>query len=79
MPFGKLPVRYDSLVMPLILSLLMTCVVSAISVVRTRGFDSEALALWPSAWALSWCVAFPVLLIILPMVRRLTALLVQSR
>jgi hypothetical protein len=29
------------------------------------------------AWGLSWMVAFPTLLLILPMVRRLTALLVE--
>ncbi len=79
MPLGELPARHNSLVMPLNLSLLMTCVVSAISVLRTQGSGPNALALWPSAWALSWYVAFPVLLVILPMVRRITALLVRNR
>lgn len=78
MPLGKLPARYNSLIMPLILSLLMTCVVSAITVLRTNGLSAEAFAIWPSAWALSWCVAFPVLLIILPVVRRITARIVHS-
>ena len=79
MPLGKLPARYNSIVMPLLLSLLMTCVVSAISVLRAKGMGTDALATWPSAWAISWCIAFPVLLIFLPLVRRITAFFVHSR
>lgn len=78
MAFRKLPRRFGALVTPLLLSLLMTCVVSAISVVKTQGFGPEALGTWPSAWLISWLVAFPVLLLMLPVVRRLTGLLVES-
>jgi hypothetical protein len=64
--------------MPFILSLMMTAVVSAISILRAKGFAADAIATWPSAWALSWCVAFPVLLLILPTVKRLTAMIVRA-
>ncbi|EJZ17119.1 DUF2798 domain-containing protein [Rhizobium sp. Pop5] len=77
MPKGKLPKRYNIIVMPLILSLLMTCVVSAISILRAHGPTAPALAMWPSTWALSWAIAFPVLLLVLPVVRRLTAAIVE--
>ncbi|RXT16517.1 hypothetical protein B5P46_31955 [Rhizobium leguminosarum] len=73
MPKGKLPKRYNTVAMPLILSLLMTRVVSAISIVRAQGLTAPALAMWPSAWA----IAFPVLLLVLPMVKRLTAVIVE--
>ncbi|MBY5769440.1 DUF2798 domain-containing protein [Rhizobium laguerreae] len=76
MPKGKLPKRYNTIVMPLILSL-MTCVVSAISIVRAQGLTAPALAMWPSAWALSWAIAFPVLLLMLPVVKRVTAVIVE--
>jgi hypothetical protein len=59
MPKGKLPKRYNTIIMPLILSLLMTCVVSAISILRAQGLTAPALAMWPSAWALSWLSPFP--------------------
>ncbi|ABC88926.1 hypothetical protein RHE_CH00101 [Rhizobium etli CFN 42] len=75
---GKLPKRYNAVVMPLILSLLMTSVVSAISILRAQGLTAAALAMWPSAWALSWAIAFPVLLLVLPVVRRVTAAIVES-
>ncbi|MBB3917040.1 DUF2798 domain-containing protein [Rhizobium fabae] len=77
MPKGKLPKRYNTIIMPLILSLLMTCVVSAINILRAQGLTAPALAMWPSAWALSWAIAFPVLLLVLPVVKRLTAIIVE--
>jgi hypothetical protein len=78
MYFRKLPPQYGAIVMPLIMSMCMTCIVSAISVFRSQGLGTKALALWPSAWGLSWIVAFPVLVVILPWVRRLTFLIVRS-
>ncbi|MBX4910707.1 MULTISPECIES: DUF2798 domain-containing protein [Rhizobium] len=77
MPKGKLPKRYNAIVMPLILSLLMTSVVSAISIVRAQGLTAAALAMWPSAWVLSWAIAFPVRLLVLPVVKRVTAAIVE--
>ncbi|WP_096700625.1 DUF2798 domain-containing protein [Magnetospirillum sp. 15-1] len=78
MRIKKLPKRFAGLVMPLILSLLMTCVVSAIAVLQSRGVDSQFLAVWPSTWAMSWVVAFPVLLGILPLVRRMVSAVVET-
>jgi hypothetical protein len=74
----KLPARYAGIVMPLFLSLFMTCIVSAISTARSVGLGAELLRLWPSAWALSWVIAFPTLLLVLPLVRKATAAVVQA-
>ncbi len=70
----KLPARYATIVMPLILSLMMTFIVSLIATAKNIGFSHPELgARWMSAWALSWMIAFPVLLIVLPIVRRIVA------
>lgn len=74
---GKLPARYAALVMPLVLSVLMTFVVSAISTLKSLGPTPAFLATWPVAWGLSWLVAYPTLLAVLPLVRRIVALLVH--
>jgi len=74
--FRRLPARYAGVVMPFILSVMMTFVVSAISTVKALGFTAEFLWTWPSSWAVSWLVAFPTLLLVLPLVRRLVAILV---
>lgn len=65
--------------MPLLLSLLMTFIVSLISTVRAVGLSVDLPRLWVGAWALSWVVAFPTLLLVLPLVRRLTAALVEPQ
>lgn len=78
MAFRKLPRRFGALVTPFLLSLLMTCVVSAISVLKTQGPGPEAIGAWPTAWLVSWLVAFPVLLLMSPLVRRLTGLVVEG-
>lgn len=74
----KLPARYASVVMPFILSILMTFVVSMISTLRSLGPTPAFLDTWPGAWALSWVVAFPTLVAVLPLVRRIVALVVEA-
>lgn len=74
--YPRLPARYAGVVMPFFLSVLMTFVVSGISTVKALGLTAEFLQTWPTSWALSWIVAFPTLLLVLPLVRRLVTLVV---
>jgi len=74
----KLPAKYAFVVMPFILSCFMTCIVSFISTLRSVGWEAGMPDLWLGSWLLSWLVAFPVLLLILPVVRKLTSLIVSS-
>lgn len=74
----KLPARSAAWVMPLLLSVLMTFIVSMISTLRGVGWSDETLRIWMGAWGLSWLVAFPTLLMVLPVVRKATAALVES-
>ena len=77
-PRGKLPAHYASIVMPLVLSVLMTFVISGVSTLLSLGLTPAFFATWPSAWAISWLVAFPTLLMVLPLVRRIVAILVHQ-
>lgn len=77
LPLRKLPPRYAGIIIPLLLSVLMTFVVSGISTLRILGPGMAFLRAWPFNWAMSWAIAFPTLLAVLPMVRRLTSALVQ--
>lgn len=63
--------------MPLILSFMMTFIVSFISTWRGIGLAPPFFGVWMSAWALSWAIAFPTLLAVLPLVRRATAWIVD--
>jgi hypothetical protein len=74
----KLPARTLPVVMPLILSLKMTFVVSGIATLKSLGLVDGFVAKWMGAWGLSWAVAFPVLLVMMPLVRRIVGLIVET-
>ncbi|WP_019995062.1 DUF2798 domain-containing protein [Aureimonas ureilytica] len=76
--FRKLPPRHASIVVPFLLSLMMCGVVSAISTARALGLSADLPTQWLKGWGLSWLVAFPTLLVVMPLVRRLAGLLVES-
>jgi Protein of unknown function (DUF2798) len=75
----KLAHRHAAWVMPLLLTLFMTCVVSLISTYKALGVVPHFGRAWMAAWGWSWLVAFPAVLVVLPLVRRLTAVLVDVR
>lgn len=74
-----LPARYAPLLFGLILSGLMSALVSAIATFRTMGIPPDVLSLWSGTWISSWIVAFPTVLIVAPITRRLVAKLVHHR
>ena len=74
----KLPARYTHVFMPLVLSIFMTFVVSCISTLSSVGFTPEMPSAWMRAWGLSWLIAFPALLVVLPLVRRVVSALVEA-
>lgn len=73
----KLPARMTGFFLPLVLSLMMSCIVSAIATLRVTGVNNHFIETWPASWALSWAVAFPVLFIVLPLARRIVHLFVE--
>lgn len=73
----RLPARYNAIAIPLFLSLLMTCIVSGIATVNSIGLAEDFAGKWMQAWGLSWIVAFPIMLFVLPLVRRIAALFVE--
>lgn len=74
----KLPPKAMHIVMPFILSIFMSAIISFVSTVKAIGLAPDILLSWLKAWGLSWVVAFPVLLVVLPVVRRLASLVVAS-
>jgi hypothetical protein len=77
MQLTRLPARYAGFVMPLILSVIMTMVVSAVATWRNLGLQADFASHWLPAWVISWTIAFPTLLLALPLTRRLVRLLVR--
>ena len=74
----RLPPRYAAFVMPFVLSILMSLIVSGVSTLKSLGISTAFVSTWPIAWFLSWLVAFPTLLLVLPPVRRIVSVVVES-
>lgn len=74
----KLPARAQIVVMPMILSLLMSGVVSSISTLKAIGWAEVTLRHLLQAWGLSYLIACPTALLVMPIVRRIVALLVEA-
>lgn len=73
----RLPARWAALMFPLILSICMTFVVSGIATFRAVGAADHFIGLWMGSWAVSWAIGFPVLLLVLPAVRKIVGLIVR--
>ena len=73
-----IPRRYEHILFGLILSGLMSCIVSGIATVRAAGLIDGVFALWIQAWLTSWAVAFPVVLFIAPITRRIVQRLIRD-
>ncbi|MEO0357560.1 MAG: DUF2798 domain-containing protein [Pseudomonadota bacterium] len=71
-----IPVKYAHILFGFVLSGLMSCLVSGISTLRATGADFT-LVLWGGNWIASWIVAFPAVLIVAPIARRVVAKLTR--
>ena len=73
-----IPAKYTQLTFGFFLSIFMSCVVSGVSVLNTTGLIDGFLNLWMTAWFKSWIVAFPTVLFVAPLTRRLVGKLVAD-
>lgn len=74
-----LPRRFEPLAFGLLLTGMMSCMVSGLSVFLARGAEPGFLALWLAAWLPSWSLAFPVVLFVNPLVRRIVGAIVKPQ
>ncbi|WP_342708068.1 DUF2798 domain-containing protein [Citreimonas salinaria] len=57
---------------------MMSCLVSFISTVRGVGLINGRVALWLTKWMASWAVAFPAVLVVAPIARRMVMALTRA-
>ncbi|MBK3745690.1 DUF2798 domain-containing protein [Paraburkholderia aspalathi] len=75
----KLPARFAAILTPFIVSMVMTLLVSLVATAKSLGFAHPELgSKWASAWGISWLVAFPALLFVLPLVPRIVDLVCET-
>lgn len=74
----KLPAKSIHWLMPLLLSGIMSGVISAYNTIRNLGFIDGVSGIWFHNWLQSWMIAFPLVLVILPLLRRLVGQMIQT-
>ncbi|APX13987.1 DUF2798 domain-containing protein [Tateyamaria omphalii] len=68
-----IPARYAHIAFGFVLSGMMSFLVSGISTLLTLGPVAGFPGLWIGAWLPSWAVAFPIVLVVAPIARKLVA------
>ena len=74
----KLPAKFELPLFALLLSGLMSFLVSGVALIRTLGALPEWTA-WIHAWISSWLVAFPAVMLIAPLVRKMVSRWVEPK
>jgi uncharacterized membrane protein (DUF485 family) len=66
----RIPARYAPILFSALLSIIMVSIVSAFVLVISQGIHSGFAAQWLKSCITTWPVAFPVVAIVAPWVRR---------
>lgn len=74
----KIHPKHLTWLMPLILSGLMSGSISFCNMLINRGWFEGFLAIWLKSWTISWLMAFPLIMIMLPLVRKFLMQFVQQ-
>ena len=74
----KLPAKFELPLFALLLSGQMSFIVAGVTLIRNLGAIPE-LPAWINAWLSSWLVAFPSVIVVAPLVRKLVARCVELK
>jgi hypothetical protein len=66
----KIHPKHLAWLMPLFLSGIMSGAISCFNMIINKGLVDGFFSLWLHAWSLSWLMAFPLILVVLPLVRK---------
>jgi hypothetical protein len=72
-----IPRRFEPIVFGFFLSGLMSLVVAGISTAVAGGFGSGFAGLWAKSWLSAWFLAFPIVLFVGPLARRMVQCLLK--
>lgn len=76
---GSIPHRFAPVLFGALLSFIMVSVVSAVVILVNQGIGNDFLARWARSVATTWPIAFPVVLVVAPAVRRIVAYFTTHR
>lgn len=72
-----IPAKFAPIVFGFFLSMIMSAIISAVSTISTIGVTSALPLTWLQAWLPSWMIAFPAVLIVAPIARKIVGKLTK--
>ena len=72
----QIPKKYTGLLFAFVMPLLMACLMSGVLTAVFAGFDNQFFANWFNDFVHAWPIAFPAILVITPLVRKIVDALV---
>ncbi|MBU2917847.1 DUF2798 domain-containing protein [Psychrosphaera sp. F3M07] len=69
--------KHQHLVFAFFMALLMSCLMSFVITIFNVGFTDNLLTLWLQAWSFAFIVAFPAVVTVAPLVKKLTAAVIK--
>lgn len=70
--------KYEHVVFAFFMALLMSCFMSLVISVFNVGWVDGIILIWLKAWGFAFCVAFPTVVLVAPIVRKFVSMLVDS-
>lgn len=70
--------KYHNIVFAFFMALLMSCLMSLVITLFNVGVVENLTAIWLKAWGFAFVVAFPIVTLVTPAVRRLVNLVIDD-
>jgi len=65
--------RYENIVFSFFMALIMSCIMSLVITIFNIGLVDNIIYIWFKAWLFAFSVAFPTVILIAPVVKKLVA------
>jgi p-aminobenzoyl-glutamate transporter AbgT len=72
-----IPARFAQIAFGFFLSMIMSAIISGVSTLSAVGAAAMLSGIWVEAWLSSWLIAFPSVLVVAPIARRIVGRLVK--
>ena len=70
--------KYQHIVFAFFMALLMSCLMSLVISIFNVGFANNILYIWLKAWSFAFTIAFPSVVIVSPVVRKLVSITLKQ-
>jgi hypothetical protein len=73
-----IPKKYTTYVFSFFMALLMSCTMSLVISIFNVGLIEGIVSIWLKGWGFSFIVAFPTVIVVSPIVRKLVNLVIEN-